>query len=66
MKILVAISGGVDSSMCAKLLQDAGRVQVTPKAIWRAAAWALRHGPVGLSRLVASKVRSGHDRQGAR
>jgi len=45
---------------------DAGRVQVTPKAVWRAAAWALRHGPAGLPRLVASKVRSGHDRQGAR
>lgn len=45
---------------------EAGKVQVTPKAVWAAAAWALRHGPAALPRFVASKVRSGHDRQGGR
>ncbi|WP_316668480.1 SDR family NAD(P)-dependent oxidoreductase [uncultured Propionibacterium sp.] len=43
-----------------------GRTQTTPKAVWKAAAWMLRHGPAGLARLVADRVRSGHDRQGAR
>ncbi|RLP07113.1 SDR family NAD(P)-dependent oxidoreductase [Propionibacterium australiense] len=44
----------------------AGRVQVTPKAIWKVAGWVLRHGPAWLPRRVAAGVRRGHDKQGAR
>lgn len=44
----------------------AGRVQVTPKTIWKVAGWMLRHGPAWLPRRVAAGVRRGHDRQGVR
>ena len=43
----------------------AGRVQVTPKAIWKVAGWVLRHGPAWLPRRVAAGVRRGLDKQGA-
>lgn len=37
-----------------------GRTVCVPTTRWRIAAWALRHGPDALPRLVARSVRSGH------